>query len=287
MTRPYAEVIGDPIAHSKSPLIHNFWLAKLGIDAEYRRCQLRADELAGYFEQRRRDAAWRGCNVTMPHKLAVMTMLADLSPLARKVGAANVVIPKDGGFAGGNTDATGFMEPLSAMLADGTLATGTAVIIGGGGAARAIATALWSAGFKLDIVNRNRDRARDIADQVVGGDSAVIRTSSLAQLKELVLGPRNCQPPDLALIVNASAMGMRGAGSLDVDLREVPSSVIVYDAVYDPLDTPLLQAARANGMPTIDGLAMLIGQAAEAFEKFFGAAPPREHDAELRGLLTS
>jgi shikimate dehydrogenase len=286
MTKPYAEVIGDPIAQSKSPLIHNFWLEKLGIDAEYRACLVRPDGLEDYFARRREDAGWRGCNVTMPHKLAVMELVSDLSPLAKRVGAANVVVPQQEGLAAGNTDATGFMEPLTRLIADGSLTFGTAVVIGGGGAARAIATALWSAGFGLDIVNRTRDTARAIADRVAGGDSAAIRTSSLAQLKDCVLGPRQFQPPDLSLIVNASAMGMAGAAPLDVDLASVPKSVVIYDAVYDPLETPLLRAARAHGMITVDGLAMLIGQAGEAFERFFGAPAPRQHDAELRALLT-
>jgi shikimate dehydrogenase len=287
MNRIYAEVIGDPISHSKSPTIHNFWLAKLGIDAEYRACHVRAEDLADYFAQRRTDPDWRGCNITMPHKLAVMSMISDLSPLARQVGAANVIIPHEGRLAGGNTDATGFMEPLKRLMSEGSMFVGTAVVIGGGGAARAIATALWSAGFGLDIVNRNRDRARAIADHVIGGDSAPIRTSSFLQLKELVLGPDKFQPPDLCLIVNASAMGMTGVAPPDVDLKYVPKSVVVYDAVYDPLETALLRSARDRGLVTIDGLAMLIGQAAEAFERFFGTSPPREHDIELRTLLTS
>ncbi|UVO55234.1 shikimate dehydrogenase [Sphingomonas sp. SUN039] len=266
MTRPYAEVIGDPIAQSKSPVIHNFWLEKLGIDAEYRRCQVRPDELTDYFVQRRGDAAWRGCNVTMPHKLAVMDLVSDLSPLARRVGAANVVIPQDLGLAAGNTDATGFAEPLAGRRFD------HAIVVGAGGAARAVLAALAGRATWITILNRDADKAQALLDELVPAGAATALDGTIDQ------------PADL--LVNASSLGMAGQPDLPDLERHVMPDGLVYDLVYAPLETPLLKAARARGLATIDGLEMLIGQAGEAFERFFGAPAPRQYDAELRVLLT-
>ncbi len=266
MTRPYAEVIGDPIAQSKSPLIHNFWLEKLGIDAEYRRCLVRPDDLSDYFANRREDAAWRGCNVTMPHKLAVMNLVSDLSPLARRVGAANVVIPEEHRLAAGNTDATGFAEPLADRRFDHV------IIVGAGGAARAVLAALSGRATWITILNRDADKARTLLDELVHEGDATGLDGTIHR------------PVDL--LVNASSLGMTGQPDLpDLERHVVPDG-LVYDLVYAPLETRLLAGARARGLATIDGLAMLIGQAGEAFERFFGAPAPRQHDAELRALLT-
>ncbi|MGH6628822.1 MAG: shikimate dehydrogenase [Burkholderiales bacterium] len=282
MSRPYAEVIGDPIAQSKSPTIHNFWLAKLGIDAEYRACHVRAEELEDYFARRRGDAEWRGCNVTMPHKQAAMDQADLASEGARAIAAVNCVYRHGDQLVGDNTDGEGFLDSLPSHVGH----KGLAIIVGAGGAARAVAAALWTHGFQLAIANRTRDNARVVADAVAGERSVEIGTPSLEQLRDIYLGPRSQQPQNLTLLVNTSLLGMSGKGSIDIDLAEVPKSVLICDIVYSPLETPLLAQARRHGLETVDGLGMLIGQAAIAFEKFFGQPAPREHDAELRALLT-
>lgn len=267
MTRPYAEVIGDPIAQSKSPLIHNFWLAKLGIDAEYRRSLVRPGDLADYFVSKRHDAAWRGCNVTMPHKLAVMELVGDLSPLARRVGAANVVVPQVGALAAGNTDATGFAEPLGDRKFD------HAIVVGAGGAARAVLAALVERAARVTLLNRDAAKGRALLDAFGIPGNALALDAALDA------------PADL--VVNASSLGMTGQPEAPPLECHVGEGGLVYDLVYAPLETRLLERARARRLNAIDGLAMLIGQAGEAFERFFGSRAPREHDAELRVLLTA
>lgn len=284
MTRPYAEVIGDPIAQSKSPAIHNFWLGKLGIDGEYRACHVGPEELADYFARRRGDEEWRGCNVTMPHKQAVIPHLDEVAPLARTVGAVNTIIPGPGGtLIGHNTDVAGFLEPLRARL-DETHYFRMARIIGTGGAARAIIAALADHGFTLVVAGRDPAKARALLDELApGGEHHAIDLAHFAQPTNFTFDDREgC----LDLVVNASPLGMAGHLPLAFDWSHAPPGSIAYDIVTNPLQTVFLAAAQAAGHPTFDGLAMLIGQAAAAFEKFFGQPAPRGHDAELRALLT-
>lgn len=285
MSKPYAEVIGDPIAQSKSPAIHNFWLGKLGIDAEYRAAHVRAHELADYLAARRADPCWRGCNVTMPHKQAVIAGLDRIEPPAAAIGAANTVLPLgQAALAGTNTDAAGFLEPLKAELA-GNHYFRMARIIGTGGAARAIIAALAHEGFTLVVAGRDPDKARALLDELApGGEHHTAHLSHFAAPTDFAFDDREgcCD-----LVINASSLGMAGQAPLAFDLTHAPPRSIVYDIVTSPLETPLLAAARGSGFRTIDGLAMLIGQAAVAFERFFGAAPPRQHDAELRAILTA
>ena len=284
MSLPYAEVIGDPIAQSKSPAIHNFWLGKLGIAAEYRACHVRPGELADYLAARRADPLWRGCNVTMPHKQAVMAGLDVIEPPADRIGAVNTVLPLEGRrLAGTNTDAAGFLEPLADELAQ-THYFRMARIIGTGGAARAIITALAAQGFTLVVAGRDPAKARALLDELApGGDHHTPHLSHFAGPTDFAFDDREgcCD-----LVVNASALGMAGQAPLAFDLSHAPPRSIVYDIVTNPRETPLLAGARAAGFRTIDGLAMLIGQAAVAFERFFGAPPPRGDDAALRELLT-
>ncbi len=285
MTHPYAEVIGDPIAQSKSPLIHNFWLGKLGIDAEYRACHVLPDDLAGYFARRRGDADWRGCNVTMPHKQAVMPLLDAIDPLAKRIGAVNTIVHvADGTLSGHNTDASGFIEPLSASLGQPSLFR-MARIFGAGGAARAIIVALADAGFTLVLAARDPAKARALLDELVPGrEDHSVELAHFVRETDFVFDDRD---RILDLIVNASPLGMSGHPPLDLDFSHVPPGSIVYDIVTHPAETPLLAEARRRGFETIDGLTMLIGQASAAFEKFFGQPAPREYDAELRALLTA
>jgi shikimate dehydrogenase len=284
MTLPFAEVIGDPIKQSKSPSIHTFWLRKLGIDAQYRACHVEPPGLSAYLAERRGDEAWRGCNVTMPHKQAVMPLLDRVDPLAGRIGAVNTIVYGKDGLTGYNTDAAGFLEPLRPLL-EREHWFRMARVLGTGGAARAIVAALTQENVTLVLAGRDAAKARALLDELdPAGEHYAIDLPHFAQATDFAFDDRSgC----LDLIVNASPLGMMGQPPLEFDLSHAPPGSVVYDIVTHPLDTPLLQSARAMGLPTIDGLAMLIGQAAVAFEKFFGAPAPREHDAELRALLTS
>ena len=272
MTLPYAEVIGDPIAQSKSPRIHGFWLAQLRIAAEYRACHVRPDELEAYIAARRSDPDWRGCNVTMPHKQAVMGWVDGLDPVAARIGAVNTVVPANGRLTGHNTDALGFAEALGD-------AGRQALVLGAGGAARAIVVALAAAGCDITLAARDVQKAQSLLDELVPG-----RPMLTAPLGHFAAGGSGAYD----LVVNASPLGMVGNPSLEFDLAHVCADGTVYDIVTTPLETPLLAQARACGLRIIDGLAMLIGQAAVAFELFYGAPPPRaDGDAALRAVLTA
>ena len=281
----YAEVIGDPIAQSKSPVIHKFWLEKLGIAADYRACQVTAAGLADYFAARRADPAWCGCNVTMPHKQAAMALVDDLDPLAARVAALNTVVPGlDRLLHGFNTDVQGFLEPLKSMLAAPHLVR-MARIFGAGGAARAIIAALADHGFTLVLAARDPAKARELLDELAPyGEHHTPPLDHFAVPTDFSFDDRTQL---LDLVVNASPLGMADRPPLAFDLSHAPPGSVVYDIVTHPHETALLKDARAAGFATIDGLAMLIGQAAAAFELFFGQPAPREHDAELRSLLTA
>ena len=287
MSCVYAEVIGDPIAHSKSPLIHNFWLKKLGIDAEYRAFHVKPEDLADYFAQRREDPDWRGCNVTIPHKSTVLDHLEKVTDSATLIGASNCAYRVGDTLMGTNTDVVGVRESLRFLFADYEPASVAAVIIGAGGAARAAAYALWSIGCPIDFVARNADSARKIADDLAGERSEEIDTMSFEQFQHSVLDQsrHHRNTAETLLIINASPLGMAGMAELTIDLDHVAKSTVVFDMVYAPLETGLLASARKCGLTTIDGLDMLVGQAADAFKLFFGEAAPRDHDAELRALL--
>jgi len=285
VTRPYAEVIGDPIAHSKSPVMHGFWLEQLGIDAEYRRTHVRGDELESFLAGRRTEPDWRGCNVTIPHKQGVMPLLDRIDPVAEAIGAVNTIVPRDGLLIGHNTDAPGFLEPLRPEVAKRHLLR-TARILGTGGAARAIAHALWDEGFTLIVAGRDAAKAQEIVAPFDPGFVHVCTLDTFAQPLDFDWG----EPGDrLDLVVNATSLGMTGQPPLDLDFSNVPPGAMVYDAVYAPLVTPLLAEAQERGHPTIDGLAMLIGQGRIALEHFFGHAAPSDavSDAELRRRMTA
>ena len=284
MSGAYAEVIGDPIAQSKSPRIHGFWLNKLGLPHEYRAVHVTSAGLADYLASRRTDASWRGCNVTMPHKQAIIPLLDRLEPLARTIGAVNTVVrQEDGSLTGFNTDAPGFLEPLQPLL-DSKHLFRMARIIGAGGAARAIVAALSRRGFVLVLAARDPANAQALLDELASGDDH--HAVDLAHFGDATAFAFDDRQGCLDLIVNASPLGMAGQPPLLFDFSHVPPGSVVYDIVTDPLETPLLKAARSAGLEVIDGLAMLIGQAAAAFEYFFGRPAPREYDAELRELLT-
>ena len=283
MSAPFAEVIGDPIAHSKSPIIHRFWLERLGLAGEYRRCAVSPDALADHLVQRRAEPGWRGCNVTVPNKQAILPLLDHVDPAAARIGAVNTVVrAADGALKGYNTDGIGFLEPLRPVLARTHLFR-MARLIGTGGAALGIADALARENITVVVIGRDSDKARAIADSLPGEHHAAA-LSMLATPTDFAFDDRVGL---LDLVINATTLGMIGQPPLLIDWSHVPPGSIVYDIVYAPLETPLLAEARARGLPTIDGLHMLIGQAAAAFRLFFGVDAPRAHDAELRALLTA
>ena len=265
----FAEVIGDPISHSKSPLIHKYWLDSLGIVADYRACHVKPDALQDYVKARRKDPNWRGCNVTIPHKLAIMDLVADTGEVRSSIGAMNTVArDKKGDLFGTNTDAAGFFAPIADLPIKGT----TAIVIGTGGAAHAVLFALAQCGIgSVTLLARNP----------LKGAALLARFG----LKGRVL-PLDAPLPPAQLLVNASPLGMIGQAPLTLPLTNLPEECVVYDLVYQPRLTPLLREAQTLGLECVDGLEMLIGQAALAFELFFGVAPPRD-DTLLRAKLVA
>jgi shikimate dehydrogenase len=275
---PYAEVIGDPIYQSKSPLIHGFWLGKLGLKAEYRATRVRADGLAAYLEKRRADADWRGCNVTIPHKQDMLRHIDLPLPTARRVGAVNCVYRNRNGLSGENSDIDGIREALDMPVAERD--PGITCLIGAGGAARAALHVLDSAGtHDIRILVRRPERAEALLAEF-GMSARIHRFADAAEAFA-----------NADTIINASPLGMAGQQRMPVAMLEALSGsqtdALVFDMVYLPLETELLSTARRLGRRPVDGLTMLIGQAELAFNLFFHAQAPREHDAELRALLTA
>ena len=273
-SRPYAEVIGDPIAHSKSPLIHNFWLNRLGIDADYRFSHVAADGLAAYFAQKRDDVGWRGCNVTIPHKVSVSVFADIIDERADAIGASNCLWRDTAGhLVATNTDVDGVktaIGPLDLVDAD-------VCVLGAGGAARAAFHALIGTGCSLHVLARDPEKAVSVS-------SAAGYTG-----KGVLLKPGSNALRNARLLINATQLGMTGQAPMPsyvlTDLADMAPSAMVFDMVYAPIETELLRAARHCGLATVDGLDMLIAQAASAFALFFGQPAPRQHDAELRRRL--
>ena len=283
MTGAYAEVIGDPIAQSKSPAMHGFWLEQLGLAGKYRATHVRAAELADYLAARRADRVWRGCNVTMPHKQAVIPLLDRLDPLAARVGAVNTIVPEQGALVGYNTDVPGFLEPLSEALARPHLFR-MARVLGTGGAARAIVTALAQTGAVIVLAGRDPEKARALLDELdPAGEHHAVDLAHFSAPTDFSFDDRaGC----LDLVVNATSLGMAGHAPLVFDYSHAPPGSVFYDIVTSPLDTPFLRGARAAGFAAVDGLSMLIGQADHAFRRFFGTNPPRgDGDTALRARL--
>ena len=268
MNIPFAEVIGDPVAHSRSPAIHRRWLAELGIEGDFLATRVASGRLASFLARRRGDRCWRGCSVTRPHKLDVMPMLDSIDSSAQAVGAVNCVVPGPRGLIGYNTD----IEGIAAALEGTPLAGRKACVIGAGGAARAAAHNLLAAGAStISILARDPEKAAEwLCDRV----------------RALPLEACHSAFENSAVIVNATPMGMAGAAPMPSPLLEsLPAhaeSATLFDMVYEPEETPFLATGRANGGRCIGGLAMLVGQACAAFELFFGCAPPRNAEAAAR-----
>jgi len=263
-------VIGWPVAHSRSPLIHRYWLAHYRIDGSYEAVPVEPAALGTFVEALRR-GAYAGCNVTVPHKEAVLAHVDSVDAVASRLGAANTLVCEDGRVAATNTDGYGFMAHLRSSAPDLELAGATVTVLGAGGAARAIAGALVDEGAgMIRLVNRTRARAerlkRDLDGPLEVWDWDA-RVEALAAC---------------ALLVNATSLGMAGAPALELDLAALPREAVVADIVYAPLETDLLKRARARGHRAVDGLGMLLHQAVPGFEAWFGVRPEvtpalREH----------
>jgi len=268
MTPLYAEVIGDPVTQSKSPLIHAFWLKVLEIAADYRAHQVTRGELAAYLADRRADPDWRGCNVTMPLKLDAL-MLADArTDRATAAGAANLLVPRDGKLIAENTDVGALLTLVQPLVTPG--AVGPIILLGNGGAARAVLLALRLLGAGPVTL-----QARDMAD-----------ATKLAVEFRLEQGPRRFDTPvDSRGLINATPLGMAGVPPTRIDISAMPADGWVLDLVSAPLPTPLLARAAARGLTVIDGLSVLVEQAADSFELLFGQKPPRDRDGELFAML--
>lgn len=267
-----AGVMGWPVGHSLSPRLHGFWLERYRIDGAYVPLPVAPEDFAQALRMLPR-LGFAGVNVTLPHKQAALAAVDRADALARRVGAVNtVVVEQDGALVGSNTDIFGFMENLRAGAPDWKASAGAAVVLGAGGAARAMAVALIDAGVpELRLVNRTAVRAEALARSLDGTARPVPWEQRAAALA------------DAALLVNATSLGMTGQPPLELDLDALPPGAAVVDIVYTPLETPLLSAARTHGNTAVDGLGMLLHQARPAFAAWFGVEP--EVDPELRDFV--
>jgi shikimate dehydrogenase len=266
-----AGVMGWPVAHSRSPRLHGFWLAQYGIDGAYVPLPVRPEQVKEAVRALPL-LGFAGCNLTVPHKELVLPALDRIDPLARRIGAVNtVVVDADGALEGFNTDAFGFIESLREARPGWRADAGPAVVVGAGGAVRAIVAALQDAGVpEIRIANRTRARAESLASDL--GGAAVVDWQDRAPALE-----------GAALLVNGTTQGMSGEPALDLDLARLPATALVADIVYVPLVTPLLAAAAARGNPTVDGLGMLLHQARPGFARWFGQVP--QVSPELRRFV--
>ena len=264
-----AGVFGHPVTHSRSPRLHGFWLQRYGIDGAYIPLGV-APVGFGAAVRALVDLGFRGANVTIPHKLAAFEICDAVAPFARRAGAVNTLIFRDGRIEGSNTDGFGFLESIREAAPGWRADAGPAVLLGAGGAARAIAAALLDAGApRVTLVNRTATKAEALARDLGGPIHVADR------------------PPleDAALLVNTTSLGMQGQPGLEVDLAPLPASAVVADIVYVPLETRLLAAARARGLVAVDGLGMLLHQARPGFEAWFGVAP--QVDQALRDVVAA
>ncbi len=256
-----AFVIGHPINHSRSPLIHGTWLAEHGIDGSYEAIDVAPEGLPEFFE-RLRGGEFAGGNVTIPHKEAVFALCDEVDPLARKIGAVNTLVVRDGKVLGSNTDYLGFLGNLDAAMPGWSDGPDDAMVIGAGGAARAVLVALQRRdGGKVHVLNRTLANAQALVDEIEGPFEA----HGFESFAELA--------PRTGIVINTTSIGMHGTRFDWLDLDLLPRDTLVTDIVYVPLLTPLLVEAQAHGLRTVDGLGMLLHQAVPGFEAWFGVPP--------------
>jgi shikimate dehydrogenase len=266
-------VIGWPIEHSRSPLIHGHWLKTYGIAGSYTKEAVRPDEALSFLRSMQ-ERGLAGCNVTIPHKETAFRAAAEKSEAACAMGAANTLWFENGRLVADNTDCMAFMEHLRAEAPNLDLKGRAVALLGAGGAARALVFAFLQAGAgEVRIFNRTRERAEAVARHFGSATKA-------CDWEDRVDASR-----DAALLVNATSLGMKGAGPLDMDVARLDAKCVVADIVYVPLVTPLLAAAAARGLATVDGLGMFLHQAVPGFEKWFGVRPAVTD--ELRALVVA
>lgn len=257
-----AGVMGWPVAHSRSPVIHNHWIAEHGLRGAYvllpvqpERIEtaLRALPVLGF----------SGCNLTIPHKVAALTVVDRVDPLAQRIGAINtIVVETDGSLSGRNTDGFGYIQSLLDAQPGWRADAGPAVVLGAGGAARAVIVGLMDSGAtEIRLANRSWAKAHDMA-QEFGGPARAIPWED-----------RHDALAGATLLVNTTNQGMHGEAALDLRLDQLPAQAVVSDIIYVPLETPLLAAARLRGHVTVNGLGMLLNQARPAFGAWFGVQP--------------
>ncbi len=268
---PRAGVAGWPVDHSRSPTIHRYWLKELGIPGSYEKFAVRPGEFPQFADKIGQDGLV-GANVTAPHKEVAFSACNRRTPVAEALGAVNTLWRQDGRLWGDNTDVAGFLANLDEAAAGWAKQGKLAIVVGAGGAARAIIYALVSRGVeRVAVVNRTQARAEALAAHFGGSTTAMFWADLAAEL------------PEADLLVNASSLGMVGQPSLALDVGALPGRAVVADAVYVPLRTPLIEAARARGLRTVEGLGMLLHQAAPAFARWFGRRP--EVTPALRALV--
>ena len=276
MTRPdrflLAGVMGDPVVHSRSPKLHNYWLAKYGLSGVYVPLAITAGQLRAALRALPA-LGFSGCNLTIPHKEAALEIVDQIDPLARRIGAVNcVVVAADGSLEGQNHDAFGYIESVREAQPSWRADRGPIIVIGAGGGARAVLVSLIDAGAsEIRLVNRTLARAKSLAREL-GGSIIALNW----QEREVAL-------EDAAMLINATSQGMVGEPPLDLALDSLPVSALVSDIIYIPRETALLAAARKRGNQTVNGLGMLLHQARPAFHAWFGIMP--EVTAELRAMI--
>ena len=270
---PRACVIGSPIAHSRSPMIHGHWLKTYGISGSYDKIEVTPDTLDDFLK-RIRNGEFAGCNATIPLKELVFEKADWTDPATRRLKSANTVFMDGGKLCAISTDGLGFMASLQHSAPHWSSADAVAVILGAGGAARSIIDALIHDGVTMVyIVNRTIARAKTIVADYPDHACAVVWSELTTVL------------PAADLLINSTSLGMAGQPPLDIDLSGLKPTAIITDIVYTPLETDLLRQAAARGNPCVDGLGMLLHQAVPGFEKWFGVWP--EVTAELRNLVVA
>jgi shikimate dehydrogenase len=262
-TTRLAGIMGWPVAHSRSPLLHGFWLNETEVDGAYVPLAVRPENI-GDALRALSVLGFRGCNLTIPHKQTALAAVDRVDPLARRIGAVNtIIVMPDGVLEARNTDVFGFRENLREAVPDWDPGSGPAVVMGAGGSARAVAAALTDAGVpEIRIVNRTLSRAESVARDLET-PATPITVHSWSEVNEV--------QRDAGLLVNTTSLGMAGEPRLTIDLLLPPTAPVV-DIVYVPLETGLLTAARRRGNPVVDGLGMLLHQGRPGFEAWFGAA---------------
>ena len=267
-----AGVMGWPVMHSRSPKIHNYWFAKYGLAGTYVPLAVRPDGLRAALRALA-PLGFAGCNLTIPHKETAFEIVDRVDPPARRIGAINcVAVAPDGTLDGSNNDGFGYIQSILESAPSWRAGAGPIVVIGAGGAARAILLSLADRGARdIRLVNRTAARA------------AAVEREFGAPIKALAWDDRHAALDGAAMLVNATSQGMAGEGPLDIALDRLPTGALVCDIVYIPRETPLLAAARRRGNRTVDGLGMLLYQARSAFHAWFGVMP--EATAELRATI--